>query len=66
MPYEDAKKRADPYTKIVGELPQMRKEPVQLARQAVSDGRRAYVLVNNRAEGNAPLTVQALVEGLTQ
>ncbi len=23
-------------------------------------GRRAYVLVNNRAEGNAPLTVQAL------
>ena len=24
-------------------------------------GRRAYVLVNNRAEGNAPLTVQGLV-----
>lgn len=30
------------------------------------EGRRAYVLVNNRAEGNAPLTVPALVEGLTQ
>jgi len=27
----------------------------------VADERRAYVLVNNRAEGNAPLTVQALV-----
>jgi uncharacterized protein YecE (DUF72 family) len=27
-------------------------------------GRRAYVLVNNRAEGNAPLTVQALTEML--
>jgi hypothetical protein len=26
--------------------------------------RRAYVLVNNRAEGNAPLTVQGLVEML--
>jgi uncharacterized protein YecE (DUF72 family) len=25
---------------------------------------RAYVLVNNRAEGNAPLTVQALTEML--
>jgi hypothetical protein len=33
---------------------------VQLARQDVSEGRRAYVLVNNRSEGNAPLTVQAL------
>jgi hypothetical protein len=26
--------------------------------------RRAYVLVNNRSEGNAPLTIQALVEQL--
>jgi uncharacterized protein YecE (DUF72 family) len=26
--------------------------------------RRAYVLVNNRAEGNAPLEVQGLVEML--
>jgi len=24
-------------------------------------GRRAYVLVNNRAEGNAPLTIEGLV-----
>jgi hypothetical protein len=37
---------------------------VQLARQAVSEGRRAYMLVNNRSEGNAPLTVQALVDTL--
>jgi len=44
----------------VEELPQMRRETVQIVRQAVSEGRRAYVLVNNRAEGNAPLTVEAL------
>jgi len=31
---------------------------------AVGAGRRAYVLVNNRAEGNAPLTVQGLEEML--
>jgi hypothetical protein len=37
----------------------MRRQKVQLARQAVSAGRYAYVLVNNRAEGNAPLTVEA-------
>ncbi len=38
----------------------------QLVRQAVSKGRRAYVLVNNRSEGNAPLTVQALEENSTR
>jgi hypothetical protein len=32
--------------------------------QAVSEGRHAYVLVNNRSEGNAPLEVQGLVEML--
>ena len=66
MSYEAAKMRAEPYTKIVEELPQMRRETVQLVRQAVSEGRRAYVLVNNRAEGNAPLTVQGLVEILSK
>jgi uncharacterized protein YecE (DUF72 family) len=61
MSYEAAKKRAEPYTRIVEELPQMRSEAVQLVRQAVGSGRYAYVLVNNRAEGNAPLTVEGLV-----
>ncbi len=46
------------------ELPQMRRETVQHVRQAVSEGRCAYVLVNNRSEGNAPLTVQGLAEML--
>ena len=66
MSYAAAKKRAEPYTKIVEELPQMRREAVRLARQAASEGRHAYVLVNNRAEGKAPLTVQALNEMLSQ
>lgn len=64
MSYETAKKRAEPYTKIVEELPQMRRETVHLVRQAVTEARRTYVLVNNRAEGNAPLTVQALSDQL--
>ena len=37
------------------------KTGVWWARQAVGMGRHAYVLVNNRAEGNAPSTVEALV-----
>ena len=58
MCYEAAKKRTEPYTKIVAELPQMRRGTVQLVRQAVREGLRVYVLVNNRSEGNAPLTVR--------
>ena len=60
MAYEAAQNRAEPHTKIVEELPQLRRETVPGVRQAVSEGRHAYVLVNNRSEGNAPLTVQAL------
>ena len=64
MTYEAAKKRAEPYNKIVGELPEMRAEAVALMKDAINQKIRAYVLVNNRSEGNAPLTVQALVDRL--
>ena len=46
------------------ELPQMRRDTVELVRQAVSEGRHAYVFVNNRSEGNAPLTIQILSDQL--
>src|SRR4029079_2868392 len=58
--YEAAKKRAEPYNKIVGELPEMRRDTVELVRKVVAENRRAYVLVNNRSEGSAPLTIQTL------
>ena len=60
--FDAAKKRAAPYTKIVEELSDMRRDTVELANKAVGENRRAYVLVNNRSEGNAPLAVQALVD----
>src|SRR6185436_10041683 len=62
--YEAAKKQAEPYTKIVAELPEMRRETIELVKKASGEGRRAYVLVNNRSEGNAPLTIQALAKAL--
>lgn len=65
MTYEAAKKRAEPYDKIVGELPQMRSHTVDLVQQALKQNVRTYVLVNNRAEGNAPFTIQALVDQLS-
>jgi hypothetical protein len=61
MSYEAEKKRAEPYTKIEEELPQMRRAAVQSVRQGVGAGRRAYELVNNRCKGNAPMTVLGLV-----
>jgi len=66
MSYEVAKKRGEPYHKIVGALPQMRQETVDLVKQAVTEQRRTHVLVNNRSEGNAPLTIQALTHHLLE
>lgn len=62
MSYEAVRKRAEPNNKILGELPDMRKEAVVLVKSAIGHNRRAYVLVNNRLEGNTPLTVQALTD----
>jgi len=42
----------------------MRRETLVLIRDAVENNRQTYVLVNNRFEGNAPLTIQALVDQL--
>jgi uncharacterized protein YecE (DUF72 family) len=42
----------------------MRRDTVALVKKAVDEKRKAYVLVNNRSEGNAPLTIQALRNAL--
>jgi uncharacterized protein YecE (DUF72 family) len=60
--YHDAVKAYQPYDKLVHALPDMRAHTAQLIKAAVGHNRRAYVLVNNRSEGNAPLTVQALAD----
>jgi uncharacterized protein YecE (DUF72 family) len=62
MKYHDAVKAYAPYDKIVKILPDMRRETVTLVRHAAAGNLRAYVLVNNRSEGNAPTTVQALFD----
>jgi hypothetical protein len=62
--YHDAVKAYEPYDKLVHPLPDMREQTVKLVKQAIGERRRAYVLVNNRSEGNAPLTVQALSDHL--
>lgn len=44
----------------------MRKDTGDLVKQIVAQDKHAYVLVNNRSEGNAPLTVQALTDQLRE
>jgi uncharacterized protein YecE (DUF72 family) len=62
MPYATAKKKFAPYSQLLPEniLPQMRQDTVALCLEAVSHRLPGYILVNNRSEGCAPLTVRAL------
>lgn len=64
LAHEKAVERYKPYNRIVAVQPRMRQDTVTLARQALAAGVSPYVLVNNRAEGCAPLTVQALTAEL--
>ncbi len=66
LAYAKAVERYAPYTHIVKAQPQMRQDTLALIRQALTDGVTPYILVNNRAEGNAPLTIQALANALRE
>ncbi len=62
--HADAVRRYAPYDRLIRPLPHMRTDVVALVRQARNQGKQAYVLVNNRAEGNSPMTIQALADML--
>ncbi|MFN7971715.1 MAG: DUF72 domain-containing protein [Acidobacteriota bacterium] len=51
-----------PFDRIVDPDPLMRREVVDLLVDAIGTSKPSYVLVNNKAEGCAPLTVKALAE----
>jgi uncharacterized protein YecE (DUF72 family) len=64
LKYESAVERYKPYDRIVQPQPRMRQETLELVKRAATERKSVYVLVNNRSEGCAPLTIQALVEAL--
>jgi uncharacterized protein YecE (DUF72 family) len=66
MKYEHAVRTTRPYNRLVRPLPEMRTDVVRLIRQGTAEHREVFVLVNNRSEGCAPLTIQALVDDLTR
>ena len=62
--YEDQRELFRPFNRLVAPDEPMRDEVVRLTATALRRGRRVYVLVNNKAEGSSPLTVEALAERL--
>lgn len=58
--YEATVKKFSPYNKIISPLPAVRLDLLQLMDIAIKNRKYAYLLINNRLEGCAPLTVQEL------
>ena len=61
-PYEDAVAAFAPYTEIKDPNPEARDSMRILIGRAREDRKMLFLFVNNRLEGNAPLTVLSLVE----
>ncbi len=64
VPYEQAVARFRPYDRLQAPREDMRRDVVRLLRHITEAGADAFVLVNNRAEGCAPLTIRALAQEL--
>lgn len=58
--YSDAVDAFAPYDRIQDRNPELRQDVARLIRQAAALRIPAYILVNNRAEGSAPLTIAAI------
>ena len=63
MRYEEAYAKAHPFDKLVDGMLQesMVRDTVDLAKEAIAQGVRANIIINNRAGGNAPLIAQKVV-----
>ena len=62
--YSDLKEAYAPFDRLVEPQPRMREDLVRLVRLALERDIECYVLVNNKAEGSSPLTVEALAQAL--
>lgn len=62
--YEDAVRLFEPYDKIKEEVPDLRLGLVDAVQRCVAEGRTLYAYVNNRAEGNAPKTIEGILDML--
>ena len=63
--YEQAVKLFEPYSHVQDENPQAREAIRAVVRKSLAAGQGAFVFVNNRLEGNAPGTIEGIIEGLS-
>lgn len=66
LTYEQAEKRYEPFNAIVDADPRARQGIALLIRRAHELGLPSYVVVNNKAEGSAPLSIMRLAEELAR
>ena len=64
LDYETARQRFAPFDRLAAEDPPSRRELAQLVRAASSRDQPALVIVNNKAEGSAPLSIERLAAEL--
>ena len=62
MKYEEAKARYAPFNALVDEDPEGRVQIAALVTEAVRGDHEAFVIINNKAEGSAPLSVRKLAD----
>jgi uncharacterized protein YecE (DUF72 family) len=62
--YDDAVDRFQPYDRLQAVNPGAREGLVRLAHRAIERRKPAFLLVNNRLEGHAPSTIEAVADAL--
>ena len=62
--YDALKKQYAPFDRLVTPNPILRADVLELIAAAATHSTTAFVIVNNKAEGSAPLTIRALAESL--
>ncbi len=62
--YEAARQRYEPFDRLIDEDPENRQAIARMCLDAAVSERPAVIIVNNKAEGSSPLTIQKLTETL--
>ena len=62
--YDGRRENFRPFDRIHEPHEEMRRQVVGLIRRAAREKKETYVIINNKAEGSAPLTIRALAEML--
>jgi uncharacterized protein YecE (DUF72 family) len=60
--YQEAVEQFQPYDRLQEENPELRMGLVGAVRRSVGEGKKLYAYVNNRAEGNSPKTIEAILD----